>query len=146
MKKTPNICTQWFQPEKKPTRTAQGKTEKYHYSRLPYPTEERVRQPNRTRSLITTNLFQLTLEGIYRPCARAGNRNLSTLVLSFEDGNTTFLTANDYTSRNSAWTLVSNAVNLSHFSIKLFTDRFLNKRKEHAWEKKCWAVCMIFIQ
>lgn len=111
-------------------------TEKHHYSRLLYPAEERVRQQNRIRLLITSNYFQFALEGTCRPCARAGNRNLSTLVLSFEDRNTTFLTANDYTSRNRAWTLVSNAVNLLHFSIKLFTNRFLNERKKNIWEKK----------
>lgn len=124
-----NICTQLIQVEKSAW-TAQGKTEKHHYSRLPYPAEERVRQKNRIRSLITTNFSQLTLEGICRPCARAGNHNLSTSVLSFEDGNTTFLTANDYTSRNRAWTLVSNAVNLLDFSIKLFTNRFLRLKKK----------------
>lgn len=116
---------------KKNAWTAQGKTEK-HYSRLPYPAEEGVKQQNRIRLFITTNIFQFVLEGICRPCPRAGNHNLSISVLSFEDGNTTFLKANDYTCRNRAWTLVSNAVNLLHFSIKLFTNRFLNEKK-----KKC---------
>lgn len=116
--------------------TAQGKTGKHHYSRLPYPAEERVRQQNRIILFITANFFQFALEGKCRPCARAGNHNLSTSVLSFEDGNITFLTANDYTSRNRAWTLPSNAVNLLHFSIKLFTNRFLNERKKMFWRKK----------
>lgn len=139
VEKNSNICTHRIQAEKK--MPGQHREREKHYSRLPYPAEEGVRQKNRIRLFITTNIFQFALEGICRPCARAGNHNLGTSVLSFEDGNTTFLTANDYTSRNRAWTLVS----LLHFSIKLFTNRFLNERK-NVCEKRNWAVCMVFIQ
>lgn len=49
----------------------------------------------------------------------------------FEAGNATFLTANDYTSRNRAWTLVSVAVNLLQFTSKLFTNRFFFKKENN---------------
>lgn len=64
------------------------------------------------RSLITINFFSTYFKRSMQALCQCRQSPFQHFSAIFEDGNTAFLTANDYTSRNRAWTLASVAVNL----------------------------------